>query len=53
MLELTLLSLVAAVATTFALDLLRPTMKLLTRRRSAKQARVEVDGHAVEAHAVR
>ena len=50
MTELALLVLAAAVATTFALDVLRPLWKLMTRR-SAPTARV--DGHEIEAHAVR
>lgn len=52
MLELTLLTLVAAVATTFAVDILRPTMKLVMRRRTSRHAttRTIVDGHEVEAH---
>lgn len=50
MLELALFTLVAAVATTFALDILRPTMKLMMRRRLPRVTRV--DGQAVEAHAL-
>lgn len=51
MLELTLLTLVAAVATTFALDVLRPTMKLMMRWRTPRDTRI--DGQEREAHAVR
>ena len=35
MLELAAVILVAAISTSFALDILRPTMKLVTRRRSS------------------
>lgn len=50
MLELALITLVAAVITTFALDILRPTMKLVMRRRGPRVT--HVDGQTVEAHAV-
>jgi hypothetical protein len=52
MLELAAVTLVAAVATTFAVDILRPTAKVLMRRRSKPQT-VNVDGtdvHVVRAH---
>ena len=50
MLELALFTLVAAVVTTFALDLVRPAMKLMSRRRGPRVT--QVDGQTVEAHAV-
>jgi hypothetical protein len=52
MLELALLTLVAAVATTFALDVLRPAWKLMMRRRPRTERDVEIDGQTVEAHPV-
>lgn len=50
MIELAAVTLVAAVATTFAEDILRPTAKVLMRRRARPQT-LNVDG--ADVHVIR
>ncbi len=50
MIELAAVTIVAAITTTFALDILRPTVKMVMRRRPKAERIRTADAHVSAAH---